>query len=82
MNSEKSPKRCTCTRIKSKTKADPQSIDAKKYIIKGRRTKKGANQQTPTVETLVANIDIEMEITSNLTEYARNIPATAVEIRH
>ena len=72
----------TVTRIMSITKADSHPLDTKKYIIIGRRTKKGANEQTPMVETLIANRDIEMEITSILTDSTRSIPTTAVEIRH
>ena len=70
------------TRINSKTKADPQPINTKKDIIKGRCTKKKANQQTLLLETVIANIDIEMKITRILTHSTRNVPATAVEIRH
>ena len=43
--------------------------------------KKEANQQTPIVETVIANIDIEMEITSILTDSTQNKSVTAVGIR-
>ena len=44
--------------------------------------KEKASEQTPLIETVIANGDIEMEITSILTDSARSIPTTAVEIRH
>ena len=64
------------TRINSKTKADPQPINTKKDIIKGGRTKKKVNHQTPMVENVIADRDIEMEITSILSDSTRNILAT------
>ena len=66
----------TVTRINSTTKADPQSINTKKDIIKGGRTKKKVNHQTPMVENVIADRDIEMEITSILSDSTRNILAT------
>ena len=72
----------TVTRIMSITKADSHPLDTKKDIIKGRRTKIGIKSAQPMVETVIANRDIEMEITSILTDSTRSIPTTAVEIRH
>ena len=41
-----------------------------------------ANHQTPTEETVIANIALEKDIRSILADSIRNIPVTADEIRH